>query len=282
MVRKPIAASVFYPADGFYPAAAAALRKLVGSLVPPVAAAPRPAVPGIIVPHAGYQFSGAVAGAVYARVAVPSLVVMLGPKHTRAGSSFSAWATGAWRTPLGEVPVSPRAADLLAASAMLEEDFSAHLGEHSLEVQLPFLQVCGPPGLAVIPIALGSDDPAALAALGEELAAFVRAVPEPVLLLASSDMSHFESEQRARQKDRLALDAVCALDPEQLLETVCAHDISMCGAAPAAALLFAGRKLGTGHPELVAYDTSAATTGDRSRVVGYAGLVLPAGPGKES
>jgi AmmeMemoRadiSam system protein B len=266
MVRKPCVSGSFYPDDR------RELAETVCGLL--VACGEKETARGVIVPHAGYVYSGAVAGAVYGRVVVPPLVVMLGPNHTGRGPEFSLMVEGRWQTPLGEVPVSPLARDLLAASALLAADTSAHQAEHSLEVQLPFLQVCAPPGPAIIPIITASRDPEALAALGRELAEFIGRCGIEALLLASSDLSHYEPDRIARAKDALALEPVGRLAPDELLRRVEAENISMCGAGPAAAVLYAARRLGATGARVVRYATSAEASGDFRRVVGYAGVII--------
>ena len=266
MVRRPCVSGRFYPGES---------RELADTVRGLLAAGEeKETARGIIVPHAGYIYSGAVAGAVYGRIVIPPLVVMLGPNHTGRGPDFSLMAEGRWQTPLGEVPVSPLARELLAGSRLLAEDASAHLAEHSLEVQLPFLQVCAPPGPAIIPIIVASLDPEAIAALGRELADFIDRCGVEALLLASSDMSHYEPDRLAREKDALALESVGRLAPGELLRQVEENNISMCGVAPAAAVLYAARELGATDARVVRYATSAEVSGDFRQVVGYAGVVI--------
>lgn len=269
MLRKAVFSG---ETNSFYPEDPDILRREVEGLL----GTPGPGEPalGAIVPHAGYRYSGATAGAVYARLAVPPLVILLGPNHTGSGPPFSLYPSGAWETPLGKVEVAPEARDLLAFSDLLESDFLAHLGEHSLEVQLPFLQVRAGNGFRVIPIALGSHDPGALLALGAEIAAFVEKKGLSALVLASSDMSHFEDDETSRRKDAFALEAVESLDPGELLRRVARRRISMCGVAPAAVMLEAAVRLGAATAEILAYTTSGEATGDYARVVGYAGVVV--------
>lgn len=233
---------------------------------------------GAIVPHAGYVYSGVVAGAVYGALTVPSRVVLLGPNHTGRGAPAALDPSDAWRTPLGDVPVDTDLADrILELSPSLERDAGAHAREHSLEVQLPFLQVVRR-DVRIVSIAIGAHDlelcreiGAALARLGREIAA---EGGEPPLLLASSDMNHYESRQVGKRKDDLALARIRAVDPEGLYATVAAESISMCGVLPAAALLFAARESGVSEAAIVARRDSGDETGDPSSVVGYAGVVL--------
>jgi AmmeMemoRadiSam system protein B len=172
------------------------------------------------------------------------------------------------------VPIHEALADAIkAACPLLEEDALAHAQEHSLEVEVPFLQHRNP-GVRIVPIAFALRSLAEIEEAGEGVAAAVAGWPEPVLLVASSDMTHYEPDASARRKDDLAIERVLALDARGLLETTARHDISMCGVIPAAVLLVAARRLGATRGELVAYATSGEVSGDYDQVVGYAGLVI--------
>ena len=267
MVRRPAFS------DQFYPGHAATLRRdLEGFLAAPPTRIASPI--GCLAPHAGYIYSGAIAGAVYARLELPERFLILCPNHTGRGAALSIMSDGAWQTPLGKAPIDATlAAELRRLCPRLEEDAEAHRREHSLEVQLPFLQQLRP-RMRFVPIAVGIDDFDDLHQLGGALASAVRVAAEPVLIIASSDMNHFENDQRTRLKDRRAIDRVLALDPRGLYETVRREDISMCGYCPAVAMLTAARDLGATRAELVRYGTSAETSGDYDRVVGYAGVAV--------
>ncbi len=259
-------------AGSFYDARADRLERDVRSFLP-ADATPASAF-GAIVPHAGYVYSGPVAGAVYARLAVPAAVVILCPNHTGRGAPAALDPSDAWRTPLGDVPVDRRLADRLRALCpSLEEDAEAHRGEHSLEVQLPFLQTVRP-DVSIVPISLGSPSLALCREIGDACARLRAEVAEPPLVLASSDMNHYESREEGRRKDDRALARVEALDPEGLFATVVAGNISMCGFLPATALLYAARAAGAGPARVVARRDSGDETGDTSSVVGYAGAIV--------
>jgi AmmeMemoRadiSam system protein B len=235
---------------------------------------PRPAL-GAIVPHAGYIYSGPVAGAVYARISLPGTAVILCPNHTGRGAPASLEPSDAWETPLGDVPVDRRlAARLLELAPSVEEDAAAHRREHSLEVQLPFLQVARP-DIRFVPICMGLPDLGLCREIGDALATLLREEAVPPLLLASSDMNHYESREVGRRKDDRALERVTALDAEGLFATVRAEDISMCGFLPATALLFAARAAGATGARVVARRDSGDETKDVSSVVGYAGVIVP-------
>jgi len=229
---------------------------------------------GAIVPHAGYIYSGPVAGAVYARLAIPPTAVILCPNHTGRGAPAALEPSEDWETPLGNVPANRRlAARLLELAPALEEDAAAHRREHSLEVQLPFLQVLRP-DISLVAICLGSPDLSLCRQVGDALAKLLAEETEPPLLLASSDMNHYESRQEGRRKDDLALSRIEALDPEGLFSTVQSESISMCGYLPATALLFAARAAGATSARVIARRDSGDETGDTSSVVGYAGVII--------
>lgn len=241
------------------------------------AAAPCARAVAAIAPHAGYPYSGRTVGHVYARLEVPGAVVVLAPNHTglgRARSGGSVYARGALRTPMGDVPVHEAlAAALLAACDLLEDDPLAHEREHAVEVHLPFL-LARNPGVAVVPAVLGWGDWPRTERLGAALAAVVRGWDEPVLLVASSDMNHYEAAAVNAAKDALALGAVARLDGEGLLAVTAEHRVSMCGRVPAAAVLHAARLLGATTAEVVHRSHSGEVTGEDDRVVSYAGVIV--------
>jgi len=272
-VRPPAVAGQFYP--GTRGSLLAVLDRCIPSGVKAGKAV------GLVAPHAGYLYSGATAGATYARAVIPDRVAVLAPNHTGVGDPIAVWDCGAWSTPLGEVQVDEELAGaLLHRCPEASDDRTAHFHEnpfshqeHSLEVQLPFIQRFNPAS-RILPVCVGTHDRSALASLGDALAEVVRSAGGDVLIVASSDMTHFEPSGRARAKDDLAIARVRALDPEGLLAVVRKHSISMCGVAPVAAMLWAAKSLGAGECELVDYSHSGMITGDDSEVVGYAGLVI--------
>ncbi|MGH9774090.1 MAG: AmmeMemoRadiSam system protein B [Candidatus Acidiferrales bacterium] len=265
MIRPPAVAGSFYPAD------AQELAREVAEHEPP-AEKKRIAI-ACMVPHAGYMFSGHVAGAVYGALELPRKFILLGPRHFPRGGPLAILSEGAWRTPLGDAKIDAELAqELVHRFPLLREDALAHSREHSLEVQLPFLQHAGE--FTFVPVVLGTDRLGTLEELGRAVAAVIAAQKEPVLIVASSDMNHYESDSVTRAKDRLALDHILALDARGLFETVRREEISMCGYAPTVAMLTAARELGAQHAELVRYATSGDINGDREKVVGYAGIIL--------
>lgn len=229
---------------------------------------------GCVVPHAGYMYSGHVAGAVYRVLQLPRRILLLGPRHFPRGEALAILSEGAWNTPLGDAKIDAElAAELARAFPRLREDEVAHSVEHSLEVQIPFLQrLAG--SFSFVPIVLGIDRYPVLEELGRAVARVVAAQKKPVLLVASSDMNHYESDEITRIKDHQAIDQILALDPRGLYDTVRAKAISMCGYAPTVVMLTAARALGATSAELVRYATSGDITGDRDEVVGYAGLII--------
>ncbi len=228
----------------------------------------------VVSPHAGFEYSGPVAGAVFSSVLLPETVILLGPSH-RAGrqSSFAIVREGEWLTPLGKVPIAQELADgVLEASSLIKEDEQAHLGEHSLEVQLPFIQYFKK-DISIVPICISFaavlED---LEELGRALSAAIKGANKDVLIVASTDMSHYISQKEAERKDKMAIKKVLELDAKGLYETVQTEDISMCGFQPTTATIFAAKKLGAKRAELVRYQTSGDRTGNYLEVVGYAGI----------
>jgi hypothetical protein len=235
---------------------------------------PRVRALGVIAPHAGYVYSGAVAGAVYAHIEVPRKVIVLCPNHTGMGEPLAIMSHGRFRTPLGEVEIDGTLAEALKRGfPLLREDDAAQLREHAVEVQLPFLQVVRK-DVTIVPITVGIGQFEVLSALGVVMAKVIAECGEPVLMVASSDMNHYEDDAETRVKDALAIEQVCGLHPKGLYETVRGQDISMCGYGPAVAMLTAAIRLGATSAELVKYATSGDVSGDREHVVGYAGIAV--------
>jgi AmmeMemoRadiSam system protein B len=259
-------------AGRFYPAGATELRADVEAyLSPPQALI---SAIGCIVPHAGYIYSGHVAGAVFSRMEIPSCCIALCPNHTGFGHPLAIMQEGGWRTPLGDLSIdSELAGRLLQSFPALVEDAAAHRSEHAIEVELPFLQVITP-GMKFVPIAVGTSRLLLLEHLGEAVASAVEAYEQPVLIIASSDMNHYEDDSTTRVKDRKAIDQIVALDPRGLYETVMNESISMCGFGPAVAMLTAAKRLGAQKAELIQYATSGDVSGDLETVVGYAGIIV--------
>lgn len=263
--REPAVAGRFYPGE---PARLAAeVEQLLGPIVDP-----EPAL-ALIGPHAGYVYSGAIAGQTWARVRVPRRVVLMCPNHTGLGVARSLWSGGAWTLPGATVPIDEALGASIREHCAVTPDRDAHRKEHALEVHLPFA-LARQPQLRIAALCLGGLDVAACRRMGEGLARVVRDSDEPVLLVASTDMSHFLTAEHSAKLDALALDRVRALDPAGLLKTVRDHDISMCGVVPTTVALFAANALGAARAQLVRYGHSGEVSGDDDRVVGYAGVLV--------
>ena len=258
-------------AGRFYPANPERLRADIHSYLAPVK---KTQAIACMVPHAGYMYSGQVAGAVFSCLEIPASCIVLGPNHTGRGHPLAIMKTGSWRTPLGELPIdSELAENLMREFPGLSEDSAAHGSEHSIEVEIPFLQVCRP-DVKFVPIAIGTGQLILLEQLGQSLAEVLKKRKEPVLIVASSDMNHYEDDATTRVKDRKAIEKILALDAPGLYETVMNESISMCGFGPAVAMLTAARHLGAKKAELAQYATSADVSGDHKVVVGYAGIIV--------
>lgn len=267
-IREPAVAGKFYPGER------AALSKEIDLLLKPHGSSPKERALACMVPHAGYVYSGGVAANVFTRLEFPPRLVILGPRHFPRGANLAINSSGAWKTPLGLFPIDePLAESLLRECPSLQEDDVAHSREHSVEVEVPFLQTLAPRS-KFVPIAIGTLDFRVLLDLGAALARAIIASGEPALIVASSDMNHYEPDDVTRQKDRRAIDRLLALDPGGLLDAVRSEGISMCGVGPAVVALVAAKQLGATRAELVQYATSGDAFGDRDEVVGYAGLIF--------
>ena len=267
MLRLPAVAGTFYPGSP------QKLSELIAQYTHPDAAHPPSPFRACLVPHAGYVYSGGVAGAVFARIAFPKRIIVLGVRHFPYGEEAAILSGGAWRTPLGDAPIDAALATQIVQSCPeLREDSVAHENEHSVEVQIPFLQQLDP-GFAFVPIALGTLDVNILASVGQSLAKVLSA-HQDVFLLTTTDLNHYEDETTTRRKDTLAIEKISALDPAGLFEVCRRNKISMCGLGPTIALLTMLNQIGATSVELVQHTTSADYSGDTQRVVGYAGFLF--------
>jgi MEMO1 family protein len=267
-VRFPAVAGRFYPRDP------ETLREEVSSYIVQSASKEVVHALGCVVPHAGYMYSGHVAGAVFARLEVPERCILMCPNHTGMGQPLAIMSEGDWETPLGNVSIDTSlAAALKQGFPLLQEDSAAHRAEHAAEVELPFLQL-RQPQLKFVPIALGTGQFDTLEKLGYAIADVVAALKQEVLIVASSDMNHYESDTLTRVKDHKAIERILTLDGRGLYDVVTEQDISMCGYGPTVAMLTAVKQLGATSAELVKYATSGDISGDRDMVVGYAGVIV--------
>jgi AmmeMemoRadiSam system protein B/AmmeMemoRadiSam system protein A len=266
MIRPPVVAGQFYPASP------SQLKAMIKGMIDEKAE--KEEVIGLVSPHAGYEYSGPVAGALVSRIKFKDTFIIMGPNHTGRGKAFSIMTEGVWQTPLGDVEIdSELAKRILGLSRYLKEDQAAHLDEHSIEVQLPFLQYFKP-DVKFVPIVFSFGTGDIYQEIGREIARAVKELKREVVIMTSSDMTHYESQESAQWKDAQAIEAIVELNEEKLLQRVQTLNITMCGYAPAVSLISAARELGATRAELVKYQTSGDTTGDYSSVVGYAGIAL--------
>jgi MEMO1 family protein len=268
MLRLPAVAGQFYPGNP------KELSLLVEKYTKQETPQEKAKVRACLVPHAGYIYSGDVAGAVFARIVLPKKILVLGVRHYPRGEPLAILSEGAWRTPLGDVSIeTPLARSLQRHCRALREDSVAHSREHSLEVELPFLQVLSA-GFTFVPVAIGTLRYEELRALGEGIAQALAEAGQEILIVTSSDMNHYQDDDTTRQKDGKAIACLLKMDARGLYEVCRAEQISMCGLGPAVAMLTAMNRLGAQKAELVRYATSGDVSGNRSEVVGYAGMTF--------
>jgi AmmeMemoRadiSam system protein B len=269
MVRKPAVEGQFYPEKR--EVLLLEIERLTGR-----ASSKKEDALGMILPHAGYVYSGSVAAAVLSAAKPRPAYIIMGPNHTGLGMPFSVSASDSWRTPLGEVKINTGLAEaILKTSALLTKDEFAHIHEHSIEVQLPLLQKFYGE-FTFVPIVIAPASLDAYRAIGSAIAKSIKylKMENEVSIIASSDMTHYEPRKDAKEKDSKAIDAITGLDEEMLIKRVGELDITMCGSAPAAIMIAAVKELGAKRARLVKYQTSADATGDDSSVVGYAGVIV--------
>ena len=267
MRRNPVVAGQFYPGSKTQ------WEQQVQAFL---AQAQTPARPGrlAMVPHAGYPFSGPLAGQTLGAIDLPETLLLLGPNHTGLGAPLALWAQGAWQIPGAALPIQETlAASILEHCPHIQSDETAHLREHSLEVLLPFLYA-RQPHTRIVPLAVAESRLSTLLETAGHLHTVLQQEKQPVGLVVSSDMSHFISEARAKAQDDLALQQILELNPEGLYNTVQANKISMCGVLPMTLGLQIAKLAGATQARLVGYTTSAEATGDSSQVVGYAGVIV--------
>jgi len=273
-IRRPTVAGQFYPS------AREGLSRQIQDLLKPDFSQEEERAEAdclaCMVPHAGYIYSGSVAAQTLSRIKIKDKIILLGPNHTGYGAQFSIVKEGAWQTPLGEVPIdSELAENILKECKYLEEDSLAHAHEHSLEVELPFLQYINEK-IKIVPIAFFPDEINILQEIGRSIATVIKKLnlQSSTLLVASSDMTHYEPQAQAQEKDNQAIQAILELDEKSLLKKIRELEISMCGYVPVAVMLVAAKELGAKKARLVKYMTSGDVTQDTSSVVGYAGVIV--------
>lgn len=259
-------------AGQFYPGTPETLRSTIKEMVDEEA--DKKKALGIVVPHAGYMYSGRVTGATLSRIEFTDTFIIIGPSHTGLGKSLSIMAEGLWETPLGSVEIdTDLATEILDSCKKLEQDSRAHNFEHAIEVQLPFLQYFKS-DVKIVPIVLGYASVEDYKEIGKAIAKVLKKTGRDAVIMVSSDMNHYEPQEITKDKDSQAIEAVLNLDEDELISRVRENNITMCGVAPAMSMITAVKELGATDGELVMYRTSGDTTGDVDSVVGYAGVII--------
>jgi AmmeMemoRadiSam system protein B len=263
--RKPSVAGYFYPSDP------GALRDALEDMVDPQAE--KKMAIAVISPHAGYVYSGKVTGSVLSSVVLPENFIIMGPNHQDVSIGISIMRQGIWETPLGDAEVNASLASLIMEqSETVKDNAKSHSQEHSLEVQVPFIQYLKK-NISFVPISIAHfvtyED---LAELGKALGEAIRQYDQEVLIISSTDMSHYVSQEMAKKKDFMAIEKILDLDAHGLYEVVKKENISMCGFQPTTAAIVAAKELNAKKAELIRYQTSGDVSGDYLRVVGYAGI----------
>lgn len=261
-MREPAVAGQFYPGH------ASELRHQLEGMLRKEEELP---ILGAVVPHAGYVYSGSVAARVYACLPARTTYVILGPNHHGLGSPV-ALSRDSWRTPLGVVEADLELADALAGT-IIDYDEQSHIHEHSIEVQIPFLQARFS-DFSILPIAMGLQDEETAVEVGEELAKAIHALKRNVTIVASSDFTHYEPQEVARKVDAQLIEAILNMDVHELYSRVYRYDATACGYGPIAATITACRALGATSGKLLGYATSGDVTGDHSQVVGYGAIIF--------
>ena len=266
MKRKPSEVSYH-----FYPHNSGALSDMIGDMVDPHANKQKAI--SVISPHAGYGYSGKVAGSVFSSVSLPENFIILGPNHQGLTKDSFIMKQGVWEMPLGDVEINTTLADLIMKqSGELKESAKNHSQEHSLEVQVPFIQYLKG-NFSFVPIVIAYFAPYdELVRLGEAIAGAIREYGQDVMIVASTDMSHYVSQEEAKEKDFLAIEKILDLDACGLYDVVKREDISMCGFQSTTAAIVASKELKAKKAELIKYQTSGDVSGDYLKVVGYAGI----------
>ncbi|MFQ5962725.1 MAG: AmmeMemoRadiSam system protein B [Candidatus Scalinduaceae bacterium] len=266
MIRPPVVSGSFYP--GSKKDLLGALKTLIDDKIE------KQKVLGAISPHAGYMYSGKVMGSVFSRIEIPDTVIILAPNHTGYGSPYSIWPEGCWETPLGETFMDQELiTKILNSCELLEKDEEAHIREHSVEVLLPFLQYINPQ-VKIVVIVIKSSNFDDLKIIGKSIGVILRKIRTDSLVIASSDMTHYESQQSANKKDKSAIAEIIALREEELYNVVQKSNITMCGICPVISMIVCSKERGAKKAELTRYTTSGDITGDYEQVVGYAGMIV--------
>ncbi|MDD5310682.1 MAG: AmmeMemoRadiSam system protein B [Candidatus Omnitrophica bacterium] len=266
MTRNPAVAGQFYPGTK------AGLSEEIEKYI--IRDAGKIKAIGVVSPHAGYMYSGAVAGATLSSVELAGTCVVMGPNHTGRGRPFSIMTEGVWKLPSGDCEIDEILAKaILSNSRHLEEDEDAHRDEHSVEVQIPFLQALKE-DVKIVPLVLADAGLEVYRDIGRAVAVSIKKSGRPATVIASSDMTHYEPLEAAKEKDGKAIEAIIALDEEALVGAIRRYRISMCGYAPVCVMLVAAKELGAKKAKLIKYQTSGEASGDYEAVVGYGGIIV--------
>lgn len=266
MIRKPAVAGQFYPSNPKI------LRDEIAKYIDEKI--PKKVVKGIVAPHAGYIYSGKVAGEVYSQIEIPDRLIILSPNHTGLGVPFSIMNQGEWQLPFGNAKIDENLANkLMNECDLLEVDLMAHAREHALEVQLPFIQYLKN-DFTFVPITLSHVSLKDCQELGQAIAKIIQKEKDSILIVASSDMNHYQDRETTIKKDEWAIREILKRDPTALYNVVHQKDISMCGIIPATVMLTATNQLGATQAKLIDHKTSGDVSGDYEHVVGYAGVII--------
>jgi hypothetical protein len=266
MIREPVVSGQFYPQN------VPELKKAIEEFKPKESA--KSSAYGLILPHAGYVYSGHVAVTTVSKVIAKKRIIILGPNHTGYGENFGMYPEGSWKIPFANLSIDSNLAQrILESGTDITRDTLAHKFEHSIEVELPILYYFFG-DFSFVPIVCNVSTIATYEKVAAQIFSAVKADKEEILFVASSDMTHYEPDSTARRKDRDALTHIINLDAEGLVKTVKKENISMCGIAPVAILLLIMKKIGANKANVSLYETSADSGADTSSVVGYAGVVI--------
>ena len=268
ITRHPAVANQFYPSSKI-----ALLQEIEGFIEKK---SERKDIIAAILPHAGIMYSGSVAGAVVSQISPKETIVIIGPNHSGLGKPFSIMTDGTWRTPLGDIDIDVELAEEINSnSRYLENDSLAHQREHSIEVELPFFQYIQK-DFKIVPILVFSDNKQVYENIADAIAKAIKntSKQDKVLIVGSSDLTHYEAQQIAEEKDKAVIESIIKLDEASLLKNVKELSVSMCGCGPVIIAITAAKQLGAKSAELVKYQTSADVSGNCSSVVGYAGITI--------
>lgn len=229
---------------------------------------------GVVSPHAGYRYSGRVAGELYSQITIPDTVVIIAPNHTGNGVPYALWPGGPWQTPLGNVETNDEVVEELVHNCeILDKDRDAHLGEHAAEVQIPFLQHFNPL-VKIVVLTISSQNLSDLRYIGTSLSQVLQRMAPQALVVASSDMTHYESQESVSKKDKIAINEILSLNEDALCSKAHSLGITMCGVFPTFIMMVCSKRRGAKKAELVRYETSGDISGDYRSVVGYAGIII--------